>query len=371
MGKRARFIAFVTVIQCILFLTHLFIYETWKFALARSGASSGSWLKVTVGALSVSFLAATLLAFRYSNPGVRTLYRIAAVWLGIVSFLFLAACGSWLVFGLARIAGANLNFHLIVEVFYTAAVLSGFTGVLNAGWTRIRRITVRLENLPEAWRGRKAALVSDLHLGHVRNGSFLRRIVASVMRENPDAVFLAGDLYDGTAIDAAKAAEPLRDLRAPQGTYFVAGNHEQFGDDSRYLRAVSDAGVRVLHNEKVEADQLQIVGVPYNHATQDEHFRSVLQKIGVDRKRASILLTHAPDRPHIAEREGISLQVSGHTHVGQFFPWTWMARRIYRQFVYGLSRIGKMLVYTSSGAGTWGPPLRLGSSPEIVLFQFE
>src|SRR6266567_3065331 len=371
MGKRARFIAFVTVIQCILFLTHFFIYETWIFGPAPSGTSSTSWLKVTIGVLSVSFLAATLLAFRYSNPAVRTLYRIAAVWLGIVSFLFLAACGSWLVFGLARIAGVNLNFHLLVEVLYTAAVLSGFTGVLNAGWTRIRRITVRLENLPEAWRGRKAALVSDLHLGHVRNGSFLRRIVAKVMRENPDAVFLAGDLYDGTAIDAAKAAEPLRDLRAPHGTYFVAGNHEQFGDDSRYLQAVSNAGVRVLHNEKVDADQLQIVGVPYNHAAHDEHFQKVLRQIGVDRNRASILLTHAPDRPHIAEKEGISLQVSGHTHVGQFFPWTWMARRIYRQFVYGLSRVGKMLIYTSSGAGTWGPPLRLGSSSEIVFFQFE
>src|SRR6266567_3009493 len=222
MRIRSGLIAFVSIIQSILFLTHLFIYETWIFALARSGASSGSWLRVTAGVLSVSFLAATLLAFRYSNPAVRTLYRIAAVWLGIVSFLFLAAGGSWLVFGLARIVGANLNFHLIVEVLYTAGILSGFTGVLNAGWTRIRRITVRLENLPEAWRGRKAALVSDLHLGHVRNGSFLRRIVAKVMRENPDAVFLAGDLYDGTAIDAAKAAEPLRDLRAPQGTYFVA-----------------------------------------------------------------------------------------------------------------------------------------------------
>jgi hypothetical protein len=195
--------------------------------------------------------------------------------------------------------------------------------------------------------------------------------VAKVMREKPDAVFVAGDLYDGTAIDAAQAAEPLRGLRAPQGTYFVAGNHEQFGDDSKYLHAVRNTGVRVLHNEKIEAENLQIVGVPYNHASQDEHFRSVLRHIGLDRNRASILLTHAPDRPHVAEAEGISLQVSGHTHVGQFFPWTWMARRIYRQFAYGLSRIGKMLVYTTSGAGTWGPPLRLGSTPEIVLFHFE
>jgi uncharacterized protein len=363
-------IAFASVVQSILFLTHFFIYRTWAFAATANEATT-PWLKVIVGALSVSFLASSLLAFRFTNPAVRTLYRIAAVWLGVVSFLFFAAGASWVVFGLARLAGVNVNFHAVVKVAYAVAVLSSVAGVLNAGWTRIRRITVRIENLPETWRGRTAALVSDLHLGHVRNGSFLRRIVAKVMRENPDAVFLAGDLYDGTAIDAAKAAEPLRELRAPQGTYFVAGNHEQFGDDSRYLQAVRSAGVRVLHNEKVEADQLQIVGVPYNHASQDEHFQKVLQQIGVDRNRASILLTHAPDRPHIAEREGISLQVSGHTHVGQFFPWTWMARRIYRQFVYGLSRIGKMLIYTSSGAGTWGPPLRLGSSPEIVFFQFE
>jgi predicted MPP superfamily phosphohydrolase len=371
MRRRSGIIAFATVIQSILFLTHFFIYKTWTFAPAVSKVSSSPWLKVIMGLLSVSFLTASLLAFRYSNPAVRTLYRIAAVWLGIVSFLFFAAVASWVVFGVTQLAGMDVSFHKIVEVLYAAAVLSGITGVLNAGWTRIRRITVRLENLPETWRGRTAALISDLHLGHVRNGGFLRRIVTKVMRESPDAVFLAGDLYDGTAIDVAKAAEPLRDLRAPQGTYFVAGNHEQFGDDSRYLQAVSNAGVRVLHNEKVEADQLQIVGVPYNHATQDEHFQSVLRQIGVDRNRASILLTHAPDRPHVAEEEGISLQVSGHTHVGQFFPWTWVARRIYRQFVYGLSRIGKMLIYTSSGAGTWGPPLRLGSSPEIVLFQFE
>src|SRR6266853_1631990 len=233
MSKRAGITAFVSVIQIILFLTHFFIYKTWMFA----------------------------------------------------------AGASWVVFGVTRLAGVDVNFHVIVEALYAAAILSGVAGLLNAGWTRIRRITVRLENLPEAWRGRTAALVSDLHLGHVRNGSFLRRIVAKVMRENPDAVFLAGDLYDGTAIDAAKAAEPLRNLRAPHGTYFVAGNHEQFGDDSRYLEAVSNAGVRVLHNEKVDAEHLQIVGVPYNHAAQDEHFQSVLRQIGVDRNRASILLT--------------------------------------------------------------------------------
>jgi hypothetical protein len=371
MRIRAGLVVFLTVVQTILFLTHTFLYETWTFSRTGNAASSWLWLQITVSILSVSFLAASLLAFRYTNPAVRAFYRVAAVWLGFVSFLFFAACASWAVFGAARLAGINTNFHAIVEALFAVALLAGLLGLFNASWTRVRRITIRLENLPDVWRGRKAALISDLHLGHVRNGSFLRRIVARVMSEKPDAVFVAGDLYDGTAIDAAQAAEPLRGLRAPQGAYFVAGNHEQFGDDSKYLHAVTNAGVRVLHNEKIDAEDLQIVGVPYKHATQDEHFRSVLRNIGVDRNRASILLTHAPDRPHVAEAEGISLQVSGHTHVGQFYPWTWMARRIYRQFAYGLSRIGKMLVYTSSGAGTWGPPLRLGSSPEIVFFYFE
>jgi uncharacterized protein len=158
---------------------------------------------------------------------------------------------------------------------------------------------------------------------------------------------------------------------APRGVYFVAGNHEQFGDDSKYLNAIAAAGVRVLSNEKVEVDGLQIIGVPYRSATGNEQLASVLNDIGVDRERASILLTHAPDHPEIAEAAGVSLQLSGHTHLGQFLPWSWMARRIYRQFVYGLSRIGKLQVFTSSGAGTWGPPLRLGSNPEIVVLEFQ
>ena len=173
MRIRAGLIGLIAVIQSILFLAHFFIYKTWTFAAAGSEASVFPWLRVTVGVLSVSFLAASLLAFRFTNPAVRTLYRIAAVWLGIVSFLFFAAVASWAVFGVTRLAGASVNFHEIVEALYAVAVLSGVGGLLNAGWTRIRRITVRLENLPETWRGRTAALVSDLHLGHVRNGGFL------------------------------------------------------------------------------------------------------------------------------------------------------------------------------------------------------
>src|SRR5256886_3242529 len=201
MSKRARIIAFVSFIQSTLFFTHFFIYKTWTFAAAKNGTSA-LWLKVTVGALSVSFLAASLLAFRYSNRTVRTLYRIAAVWLGIVSFLFFAAGASWVVFGATRLVGVNVNFHAIVEVLYAAAVLIAVAGLLNAGWTRIRRITVRLENLPETGRGRTAALGSDLPLGPVRQRGVFRRGRKKEMREKPDSRVLAGGLVHCDAIQA-------------------------------------------------------------------------------------------------------------------------------------------------------------------------
>jgi hypothetical protein len=359
------------MVQFILCLTHLFLYETWTFSPVGNDTVGAFWIKLVLGFLSVSFVAASLLAFRYTNAALRSFYRVAAVWAGLLTFLFFAAVSSWIIFGVARLAGVTVNFHRTVELLFGAAVVTGLYGVFNASWTRITRTTVRLANLPAAWRGRKAALISDLHLGHVRNGTFLRRMVAKILKEEPDAIFIAGDLYDGTAIDARRAAEPLSKLVAPQGVYFVAGNHEQFGDDSKYLDAIAGAGVRVLSDEKVEADGLQIIGVPYRNARQDGPFASVLHGIQLDRDRASILLTHAPDHPEIAEAAGVSLQLSGHTHLGQFIPWSWMVRRIYRQFAYGLSRIGKMQAFTSSGAGTWGPPLRLGSNPEIVMLEFQ
>src|SRR5580692_3563809 len=258
MHRRRELIGFITVFQSVLFLIHYFLYRTWSFSPAGSEIPSAFWVKLLLGCLSVSFVAASLLAFRYTNAALRAFYRAAAVWIGVGSFLFLAAVSSWIVFGVARLAGLNVNFHRTVELLFGVAAIAGVYGVFNASWTRITRTTVRLANLPAAWRGRTAALISDIHLGHVRNGDFLRRMVAKILKEKPDAIFIAGDLYDGTAIDAGRAAEPLNQLVAPQGVYFVAGNHEQFGDDSKYLTAIAAAGVRVLSNEKVEVDGLQI-----------------------------------------------------------------------------------------------------------------
>ena len=103
-------------------------------------------------------------------------------------------------------------------------------GVINGEWTRVRRITVKLPRLPESWRGRTAVLVSDVHLGNYRAFGFIRRVVKMVLRLNPDVVFIAGDLYDGTPADLARLAEPLRMLKPPLGAFFVEGNHEEFTD---------------------------------------------------------------------------------------------------------------------------------------------
>src|SRR6202163_4074617 len=209
MRVRQELIGFVAITQSVLFLTHYLLYETWIFSPVGSETPGAFWIKLVLGFLSVSFIAASLLAFRYTNAALRAFYRAAAVWIGLVSFLFLAAVSSWIIFGVARVAGLDVNFHRVGEGLFGVAMVAGFYGVFNAGWTRITLTTVRLANLPEAWRGRRAALISDVHLGHVRNGSFLRRMVAKILKEKPDAIFIAGDLYDGTAIDARRAAEPL------------------------------------------------------------------------------------------------------------------------------------------------------------------
>jgi uncharacterized protein len=256
-------------------------------------------------------------------------------------------------------------------LFFGAALIAGIAGLVNSMAIRVRRVPVKLPNLPESWRGRVAALVTDTHLGHVRGVGFARQIVARISRLKPDVVLIAGDLYDGTAANIRKLAEPLRALKAPQGSFYIAGNHEEFGDHTKYLEAVSATGVRVLNNEKVVLDGLQLIGVHFRDARRADRLRQVLDSARVDRSSASILLTHAPDQPAVAAEAGISLQVNGHTHGGQFFPFTIFTKRIYGAFVYGLSRLGNLLVYTSYGAGTWGPPLRLGTNPEIVLLQFE
>jgi uncharacterized protein len=282
-----------------------------------------------------------------------------------------AACGCWLLNPLALLAGLQEARRPIAVGLFGLAIAAGLYGIINASWTRAHRVTIKLPNLPAVWRGRTAALVSDTHLGHVRNRRFLRRIVGLLTRLKPDVVLIAGDVYDGTRVDADSLAEPWSQLSAPLGAYFVAGNHEEFTPRANYLTALEKHGVRILNSEKVTLDGLQLVGMHFSESADPDRFRSILQRAAVDRSRASVLLCHAPHHLAISEQEGISLQLSGHTHGGQFFPFTLIVSRIYGQYVHGLRRFGNLLVYVTWGAGTWGPPMRIGTQPEIVLLRFE
>ena len=138
----------------MLCLTHLLLYETWTFSPAGNDTPGALWIKLVLGLLSVSFVAASLLAFRYTNSVLRAFYRAAAVWVGMLTFLFVAAVFSWIIWAVARLLGLDVNFHRTVELLYGAALAAGLYGVFNASWTRVTRITVRLANLPAAWRGR-------------------------------------------------------------------------------------------------------------------------------------------------------------------------------------------------------------------------
>jgi hypothetical protein len=165
--------------------------------------------------------------------------------------------------------------------------------------------------------------------------------------------------------------EPCRELIAPAGVYFVTGNHEEFSDRAKYIAAIERAGLRVLNNEKITVQGLQIVGVHDGEAGEPERLRKILQDAAIDRQQASILLAHRPANLSVVEAAGISLQVSGHTHRGQMWPWCWVVYKVHGRFAYGLNRLGNLLVLTSSGAGTWGPPLRVGTKSEIVLIRLE
>ncbi|HXZ14034.1 MAG TPA: metallophosphoesterase [Candidatus Sulfotelmatobacter sp.] len=368
---RTRIAAFIFVFQSLLLAAHWFIYATWIRFGGALDPPGPRMLRIAVGVLAVSFVAASLLAFRNYSAPARIFYTVSAVWLGCATYFLLAACLCWIAAGCASVFGAHIDRPSIAGVLFGAGILTTLYGAANAGRTRVKKIPVRLQNLPEAWRGRTAALVSDLHLGHVRGVGFAKKIVRMLATLRPDVVFLTGDVYDGTAADLNALVAPLKELAAPFGAYFITGNHESFRDPAGYLDALRSAGIRILDSEKVELDGLQVVGVSYRDSVNPGRFAAVLRQAAIDGARASILLVHSPHQLPIAADAGISFQLSGHTHRGQFFPFTWMVSRIFGPYAYGLHAFGEMQAYTTSGAGTWGPPLRVGSNPEIVLIQFE
>jgi len=236
-------------------------------------------------------------------------------------------------------------------------------------------VEVPLADLPAPLEGFTIAQISDIHIGPTIKRNFVEAIVERVNRLGVDMVAITGDLVDGSVRDLAQHTEPLARLESRHGTYVVTGNHEYYSGVHAWIRELRRLGTRVLLNEHVVLDhdgaKLTVAGVTDYSA---QHFdpshksdpHAAVKGAPTDAPR--ILLAHQPRSASVAAQAGYQLQLSGHTHGGQFWPWNLFVR-LQQPFTAGLKRLGSMWVYVSRGTGYWGPPMRFGVPSEITLIR--
>ncbi|MFC5666641.1 metallophosphoesterase [Kitasatospora misakiensis] len=246
-----------------------------------------------------------------------------------------------------------------------AVVGTGTYGVLRG--PRLKQVTVPLAKLPARAHGYRIAVVSDIHLGPILGRAHTQRIVDTINAAQPDLITIVGDLVDGKVPELGRDAEPLAQLRARDGAYFVTGNHEYFSGAAPWVDFVRELGVHPLENARVELGGFDLAGVN-DIAGQREGDGPDFGKALGDRDpaRTAVLLSHQPVTIHDAVRHGVDLQLSGHTHGGQLWPGNYLAE-LANPTVAGLERYGDTQLYVTRGAGAWGPPVRVGAPSDITL----
>jgi len=339
------------------------------FVGARSGrgqfADGWKW----IGLLSMGW---------FSSMFGLTLVRDAGLLLAWLASLALGTTIDWPRWRVASAAAAPL--------LATAITLVGF---LNARRTaRVVRVDVPIRNLPSALDGFTIAQLSDIHVGQTIKRGYIQRIVDAVNGLGADMVAITGDLVDGTVQELREHIAPLEGLRARHGTFVVTGNHEYYAGAHAWIAELRRLGLRVLLNEHVVLQTRNVKGAQ----TDEEVLESALVVAGVtdytavhfDAAHASdphralhdapplvhtrVLLAHQPRSAPAAADAGYHLQLSGHTHGGQFFPWNLFVP-LQQPFTAGLHKLRDMWVYTSRGTGYWGPPKRFGAPSEITLLR--
>ncbi|GLF97693.1 metallophosphoesterase [Streptomyces yaizuensis] len=235
---------------------------------------------------------------------------------------------------------------------------------------RIKRVTVPLAKLPRSAHGLRIAVVSDIHIGPILGRSHTQRIVDVINSAQPDLIAVVGDMVDGTVAHLGSAAEPLAQLRARHGSFFVTGNHEYYSHAGEWIDHVRELGLKPLENERVEiAGGFDLAGVNDIQGESIGHGPDFGKALGDrDRSRASVLLAHQPVVIHDAVEHGVDLQLSGHTHGGQLWPGNFVAE-LSNPTVAGLERYGDTQLYVTQGAGAWGPPVRVGTESEVTIVQ--
>lgn len=242
---------------------------------------------------------------------------------------------------------------------------------------RVREVEVPVEGLSPALHGLRIVQISDLHVGTIIRRRFVERVVEIANGLQADVVALTGDLIDGPVSRLAGHVAPLGQLQARQGRFLVLGNHEYYAGAAPWVEHFRGLGLRVLLNEHHTVgegrERLLIGGVTDPAAAAAGRGaaapRPDLAAAPQTTAALRVLLAHHPKLAPAAEAAGFDLQLSGHTHGGQFFPWNLVVRHVHAPHAIGLSRRGRMWVYVSPGTGSWGPPLRLGTSPEITLLR--
>lgn len=263
------------------------------------------------------------------------------------------------------------NAHWGIFLLSIAMTSLGLLSVVRG--PKVLKVDIPNPDLPDGLKDLKIAQISDLHIGPTIQGRYVRRVVAQTNALDADIIVITGDLVDAHTESIKMHLQPLADLKSHYGVYYVTGNHEYYWGIESLLGELEKVGLIILENNNrvidINGSQLMIAGIPDPMAIQlGKHHKPDVKKARLTPAKTdfNILLTHRPDPYLLAEEQGFHLQFSGHTHAGQFFPFSLLiplAHKYYR----GLNRIGKMWLYVNPGTGYWGPANRFGVTSEITL----
>lgn len=384
------FILFLTVVLAFLFGMHYAFFRSIIYFFDITRLQGKVFIYTAMTALTFSFISAFMLLHRYPNDWTIWYYRIAAGWTGLLINLVLAVCAAWLIVGVARVTGYAIQQKTMVTIFLTGALLVSIWGLWRAFHPEIREIDIPIGSRSGEWQDYRIVQLSDVHLGFLRGKAFADRMVDRVNALDPDLIMITGDLFDGIGGFYDAFIEPLNRLKARRGIFFITGNHEHYAGIGRTLAVIGKTNITVLDNEMVDINGVQIIGVSYPGIRNNADIAGLgdikpsdAYRIMLFHTPTSILLPSSgqksrhvstywmPDTSYVHNRQlGVDLQLSGHTHYGQIFPFNLITRLLYRGNDYGLTRYDTFYLYTSSGVGTWGPPLRTAGKSEIVLIRF-
>ena len=359
----------------------LHLYVGMRIAAALPGWLC-PWMLSLLLLASAVVMPLGLLSRRFAKPpAADRLAWVGLLAMGLFSSLFVATLlrdGLLLVVWLADLAWpgtvpADLE-KLTAMAVPLLALAASLVGAVNARRTAgVVTVEVPIAGLPAALHGFTLAQISDIHIGPTIKGPYLQHIVDAVNRLQPDLVAVTGDLVDGSVAELRGHVAPLADLVSRYGTFFVTGNHEYYSGAPHWVAELRRLGVTVLMNQHVvlnrDGANLVLAGVNdfgAHHFDASHQSDPAAALLGAPPDAAvRVLLAHQPRSAAAAELAGFDLQLSGHTHGGQFLPWVYFVR-LQQPFTAGLHRLGRLWVYVSRGTGYWGPPKRLGAPSEIT-----